>query len=1015
MKIFCHPDHHNCLKLLIPKEMGCLSNVALESVHPSSIIVPYLSSPRLPVLLLDDGELIFSENAACTYLTRKAGEAPPTRNQEVEMDYWLEWEMTVLRKCVIDVSSLLPHLYSLNSALSGSHLIREAGLTAADICVWVTLLPVLGAEPWGATSSLWEGLDHLRRWFKRLEEHPAFKVSIEKLLSAPRPSRPYNTLEAKFGPEVKTTAAPPKKTKEGPRPKQASPATNGFADGEEAQVQDGKPLKPGEIEAVISSWQPTCSHPDPRPPAILAPRQHPIAPLPGEKNILITSALPYVNNVPHLGNIIGCVLSADVFSRYCRMINENVLFVCGTDEYGTATETKALEEGTTPQQICDKYNAIHAEIYDWFNIDFDFFGRTTTEKQTEIAQDIFWKLYNNGLILKEAVDQLYCGQCDKFLADRFVEGVCPFPGCDYEDARGDQCDKCGKLINATELKSARCKVCNATPSVRTSNHLFLDLPNLEPRLQSHLDSVFENGLWTSNAKLITKSWLRDGLKPRCITRDLKWGTRVPLEGYQDKVFYVWFDAPVGYLSITANYTDAWEAWWKNPKHVQLFQFMAKDNVPFHSVIFPSSQLGTKDDYTIVNHLVATEYLNYEDGKFSKSRGVGVFGNDAKETGIPADVWRFYLLYVRPESQDSAFNWVDFATKNNSELLNNLGNFLNRPFPFIVSKFDGSIPPLHLEKDDVHVIAAVNRELENYHSLLAAIKLRDAIRSILSISAIGNKYIQDNEPWRLIKGSPSEQQRARTVIAVAANLGCLLGILLGPYMPETSHVILETIVNQPKAFALPRVFVPFLPEGHKIGTPMPLFKKIENDHINELKSRFGGQSAKSSSPVSPEEIAKLTADVAKQGEVVRDLKASKAAKADINLQVAVLLELKQKLAAASGEPLNKPDDKKKQAKQKSTPAAAKPTADAAAKPTAAAAAPPAAPPVVVDQAEVDRLTKLVQAQGELVREVKARQPVDKESISKEVAVLLELKKQMAVAAGTDPNAIGGVGGRKKKQK
>ena len=238
--------------------------------------------------------------------------------------------------------------------------------------------------------------------------------------------------------------------------------------------------------------------------------------------------------------------------------------------------------------------------------------------------------------------------------------------CSFEDARGDQCDACGKLINASELIKPRCKLCSRTPEIRTSGHIFIDLPKIEGRLHTWLESSCER--WSSNARVIARSWVKGGLMPRCITRDLVWGTPVPLEGYTDKVFYVWFDAPIGYISITAQYTEHWEKWWKNPEDVEYWQFMAKDNVPFHSVVFPCSLLGTGQDWTMVNRLMSTEYLNYEDSKFSKSRGIGVFGNDARATGIPADVWRFYLMYIRPENQDSAFKWEDLMTKVNAELL-----------------------------------------------------------------------------------------------------------------------------------------------------------------------------------------------------------------------------------------------------------------------------------------------------------------------------------------------------------
>lgn len=298
-------------------------------------------------------------------------------------------------------------------------------------------------------------------------------------------------------------------------------------------------------------------------------------PVPGQRNVLVTSALPYVNNVPHLGNIIGCVLSADVYARYCRQRGVNCVYVSGTDEYGTATETKAAEEGLTPRQVCDKYFTQHSAIYSWFDIAFDHFGRTSCPEpwatpdwpQTVIAQDIFKANVANGNVIEDTVEQVFCLGCSKFLADRFIEGVCPH--CAYDDARGDQCDKCGKLLNATELKAPRCKADKGhAVEVRTSQHLFLDLPKLEPALREWISASSKAGDWTANSVSVTEAWLASGLKPRCITRDLKWGTPVPHPGYEGKVFYVWFDAPIGYVSITANYTPEWRQWWQNPQNVR---------------------------------------------------------------------------------------------------------------------------------------------------------------------------------------------------------------------------------------------------------------------------------------------------------------------------------------------------------------------------------------------------------------------------------------------------------------
>jgi len=337
-------------------------------------------------------------------------------------------------------------------------------------------------------------------------------------------------------------------------------------------------------------------------------------PVPGERNILITSALPYVNNVPHLGNIIGCVLSADVYARYCRMQGYNTLYICGTDEYGTATETKALAEGVSCQELCDRYHKLHAEVYEWFDIDFDIFGRTATPIHTQISQDIFLKLHKKGMFSTDTVSQLYCANCDRFLADRYVEGICPL--CDYPDARGDQCDGCQKLLNPVELKEPRCKMCGQTPELKDSAHMFLNLPQMQEKVKAFVEKSSQEGAWSPNGTAIAHAWLQKELQPRCITRDLKWGTPVPLKEMDGKVLYVWFDAPIGYLSITANYTKEWQKWWLNPKDVKLYQFMGKDNVAFHTVIFPATLLGTDEPYTMLHHLSTTGKFEFIDHSFT---------------------------------------------------------------------------------------------------------------------------------------------------------------------------------------------------------------------------------------------------------------------------------------------------------------------------------------------------------------------------------------------------------------
>lgn len=630
-----------------------------------------------------------------------------------------------------------------------------------------------------------------------------------------------------------------------------------------------------------------------------------------------------------MGNIIGCVLSADVFARYCRLRSYNTVYICGTDEYGTATETKALEEKLTCQQICDKYHALHKGVYEWFGIDFDMFGRTTTPKQTEIAQDIFKKLHDRKQLNEDTMTQLYCEKCSRFLADRYVEGTCP--NCGYEDARGDQCDQCQKLLNAIDLVKPRCKMDGNTPIVKNSQHLFLDLPGLQSKNEEWFEESAVKGKWSKNGVEITRGLLKEGLKPRCITRDLKWGTPVPLESMKEKVFYVWFDAPIGYLSITANYTDEWRQWWKNPKNVELFQFMGKDNIPFHSIIFPCSLLGTGEDWTLVNHISTTEYLNYESGKFSKSRNVGVFGNNVRDSGIPVEVWRYYLLASRPESSDSTFLWKDFITKNNSELLANIGNFVNRIVKFINAKYDSVIPTYSVSGPaETKLIADVNALLKQYIDALEQVKLRQGLSLAMAISTLGNTYLQENRiDNNLFLNS---RERCDTVVAVSVNLAYLISALLYPYMPTTTEGICRQL-NLPARGLYDTWNGADIVAGHVIGKAEYLFKRIDEKMEEVFRAKYGGGSGaaggnaaaapadaskkaavaaaakgakgkKASAPApaggipygvtKTPEMEALEGKIKEQGDLVRKLKGEKAAADQVKEAVNGLLELKANL-------------------------------------------------------------------------------------------------------------------------
>lgn len=521
------------------------------------------------------------------------------------------------------------------------------------------------------------------------------------------------------------------------------------------------------------------------------------------------------------------MLSADVFARFCRLKGYETLYVCGTDEYGTATETKALEEGVTPRELCDHYHAIHTEIYEWFNINFDKWGRTSTPEQTEITQSIFNMLDEAGFIKEKTDTQLFCDSCDRFLADRYVLGTCPH--CGYEEARGDQCENCGKLLDPADLEEPRCGTCGNTPHEKQTDHLYIDLPGILPLLEKWMEETSVRGRWANNAIQMTKSWIRDGLHERCITRDLKWGIPVPKDGYRDKVFYVWFDAPIGYISITATHTDKWKDWWMNPDEVDLFQFIGKDNIPFHTVIFPSSLLGSGENWTKLYHMSSSEYLNYENGKFSKSKGIGVFGTDARDTGIAADVWRFYIFYNRPEKADVQFTWKDFQEKVNSELIGNLGNLINRTLTFLNKQFDGIVPPAPAESQFTADARAKIAEITEH---LEWADLRDGIRKTFELADMGNKAFQNGEPWKVIK---EDREAAGVLLHELVYLVRDLAILIAPYMPETSEKVAGFLGNPDMGWdSLGR-----RDDLTKIGTPSILFKKLETEDIDAYRDRFAG--------------------------------------------------------------------------------------------------------------------------------------------------------------------------------
>ncbi|XP_076302634.1 methionyl-tRNA synthetase 1 [Lasioglossum baleicum] len=944
MNISTNEGNPNTLKLVIAAKLT-EESVNIKTVKPKASFLG-----RLPSIELSSGLVLFSTNAAMQLIAPSSEEITLTNNK------WLEWEISQLQPAIAfygstgiykttQKSCLWFLLGKLNKELEGKKYLIKDDLSLADVCIWVTLWSTILVTEIG--NELCKEYLSIKDWLSNIEILPVIQDAIKEY-------KFERGLKAIFSIQAASWF----------------PVNNIIPNLQPSKLVDLSPTKEKEADAVsqeeiqnISRNWSSKSYPDAK------SFPYPVLPKKGEKNILITSALPYVNNVPHLGNIIGCVLSADIFARYCRQRNYNTLFISGTDEYGTATEAKALEEKTTPQAICDKFFDIHNDIYRWFSIGFDHFGRTTTPEQTEIVQSFFLRIKSQGYVLSETVDQLLCESCDRFLADRFVEGTCP--RCKYEDARGDQCDGCGHLVNATDLITPRCKVCSNRPIKKKSEQFFLDLPKLENKL-NEWSSIVEKE-WSNVARVVAKPWLRDGLKPRCITRDLKWGIPVPVKGFENKVFYVWFDAPFGYISITKRYTKEYEQWWK-PKDVEvnLYQFMAKDNVPFHAIMFPACLLAADEGYILMKHLMATEYLNYEDTKFSKSRGIGVFGTDARDTGIPADVWRFYLAYVRPETQDSNFNWVDLATKNNSELLNNFGNFVNRALVFAERYFESKVPPIELQEDDLVLLALAQRELSFYIHALEQAKLRDGIKHVLAISKHGNQYMQFQEPWVKIKGTDNDKKRAGTIIGICCNLACLLSALLAPFMPSTARELRSQLGLHINSYGyIPDVIMNILPTGHKIGKPSPLFKKIEDKDVEILRKKYAG---KQETTNNGRNIKSLDNTATKLDDKVEELKATHDKSGWQSNQIQIFSDLKKKFCNLVSEK-NKPSEQtSKKSEVVSTP---EQNGDAL--------------------SDIENLKDAIAKQGDIVRKLKAK---EKKSVwQPEVEKLLKFKKQLADLTGT----------------
>ena len=566
--------------------------------------------------------------------------------------------------------------------------------------------------------------------------------------------------------------------------------------------------------------------------------------------ILITSAIPYINGIKHLGNLVGSQLPADLFARYMRGRGHEVMFICATDEHGTPAELAAAKAGKPVADYCTEMHEVQAEIARGFRLSFDHFGRSSSARNHRLTQHFAGALDAAGLIREVSEKQVFSIDDNRFLPDRYITGTCP--NCGNTSARGDQCEECTKQLDPTDLINSRSSISGSTNlEVRETKHLYLKQRSLRDKLEAWIDSKTD---WPVLTTSIAKKWLNDGegLQDRGITRDLHWGIPVkkgdqPWPGMEGKVFYVWFDAPIEYIAGTAEWADAnglddaaWERWWRTDKgaaDVTYYQFMGKDNVPFHTLSFPATIIGSGEPWKLVDYLKSFNYLNYDGGQFSTSKGRGVFMDQALSI-LPADYWRWWLLSHAPESADSEFTWENFQASVNKDLADVLGNLVSRVTKFATAKFGSTIPAAgEFGPQETALIADLGSRIKDYAQLMEAMEVRKAANELRAIWVIGNEYLQSAAPWTVVKTDP---ERAQAMIRLALNLIRVYAILSRPFIPDAAATMMaamgsddwtwpDTISEAMRA----------LPAGHAFAVPENLFRKITDEERADWQQKFSG--------------------------------------------------------------------------------------------------------------------------------------------------------------------------------
>ena len=564
---------------------------------------------------------------------------------------------------------------------------------------------------------------------------------------------------------------------------------------------------------------------------------------------LITSAIPYINGIKHLGNLVGSQLPADLFARYQRARGHEVLFLCATDEHGTPAELAAAKAGQPVAQYCAEMHEVQSKIAAGFRLSFDHFGRSSSAQNHRLTQHFAGRLAEAGLIREVAENQMYSPTDGRYLPDRYIEGTCP--NCGFEDARGDQCDNCTKQLDPTDLINPRSTISGATDlEERETKHLYLAQSQMRDQLQAWIDSKTD---WPVLTTSIAKKWLNDGdgLQDRGITRDLDWGIPVrkgaqPWPGMEDKVFYVWFDAPIEYIAAAQEWQDAgkgsdWERWWRTDKGAQdvtYTQFMGKDNVPFHTLSFPATILGSGEPWKLVDYIKSFNYLNYDGGQFSTSRGRGVFMDQALEI-LPADYWRWWLLSNAPESSDAEFTWDLFQANTNKDLADVLGNFVSRVTKFCRSKFGETVPEGGAwGGQEEALIKELDNRLRAYEGFMESMEVRKAAAELRAIWVAGNEYLQSAAPWSTFKENP---QQAGVQTRLALNLIRFYAVVSSPFIPDAAAAMMSAMKTQDASWPQDvKAALGALPAGHAFEVPEVTFRKITDDEREEWKMRFAGK-------------------------------------------------------------------------------------------------------------------------------------------------------------------------------